>query len=99
MDDNTNLPFVGLETAPEVHVDGYHGSSLVAGAVKINFYTTLFDPVDNKQIKKAAMVLNCSPVVIWQIKEALTVLCDHLIKDGVLSPPPTAAMGKQDVKG
>src|SRR5262245_42897307 len=84
MAEKTEPPIEDLDDAPEIYVDGYHGATFKNGVIKLNFFSDLFDPVQDETRRLAVLRLTTSIVTIAQLHKALGDLIESLADKGIV---------------
>jgi hypothetical protein len=84
MAEKTEPPIQDLDDAPEVYVDGYHGVAFKGGVVKLNFFSDVFDPVQEQTRRLAVLRMTAPVLTIVQMHKALGDLIETLAKQGIV---------------
>jgi len=69
---------LGLETAPELFVEGYRGALYRAGVVKLNFFATRTQGPDLGIAKQAVSTLSIPLIDLKEVVPALSRLIEHI---------------------
>jgi hypothetical protein len=94
MTDFSQAPIEGMETCPEIFIDGYQGVSAGHGIVKLNFFSEMLDPNLGTIRRVPACRLTLSIVNLVSIHTALGELLSSFDRDGLIVRAETAKAGK-----
>ena len=89
------IPLERLREAPEIFIDGYTGAAVNSGVVKINLFSTAFNPSNNQPVNIAAGRLVMSTATLAAVVGALSELLALMERDGML-PQSAGATVKEE---
>ena len=75
---------VGAIEAPDIYIEGYQGSMVHNGVIKINAYVMAFDPASEQMKRRVVARLTMPMPSMIQIHDALGRLIEQLEKDGLI---------------
>lgn len=85
-------PLVGATEAPDVYIEGYQGTMVYNGVVKVNAYVLAMNPASEQTSRKVVARLTMPLASMISIHDAFGKLIEDLEKDGVI----TRKTGVQD---
>ena len=78
LSDNTESILVGIEGAPEIFVEGFHGALYRAGVVKLNMFSTRVLGPGHGNTREAACILSMPLADLKEMAPALMKLVAYI---------------------
>jgi hypothetical protein len=89
-------PIIGLDRTPVIFTDGFLGASLTTGVVKLNFFSVGFDPVEQKNFRRGAVVLAIPLPGLLQTRDALDKIIAEFQAKGAFQMVPEDSKGNKN---